>query len=67
MVFKRKSHKPNISDEEMKGLKWIRSPTKEEKMRVIRTSIILDYTDGCSDDRNQVMSNNEITELSGFM
>ena len=51
MVFKRKYPKPDISEEELKELKWIRSSTKEEKRRVIRASIILDYLDGCSDDR----------------
>ena len=51
MVFKRKYPKPDISEEELKELKRIRSSTKEEKRRVIRASIILDYLDGYSDDR----------------
>ena len=51
MVFKRKYLKPDISEEELKDLKRIRSSTKEEKRRVIRASIILDYLDGYSDDR----------------
>ncbi len=51
MVFKRKYPKPDISEEELKELRRIRSSTKEEKRRVIRASIILDYLDGYSDDR----------------
>ena len=51
MVFKRKYLKPDISEEELKDLKRIRSSTKEEKRRVTRASIILDYLDGYSDDR----------------
>ena len=51
MVFKRKYLKPDISEEELKNLKRIRSSTKEEKRRVTRASIILDYLDGYSDDR----------------
>lgn len=51
MVFKRKYLKPDISEEDLKDLKRIRSSTKEEKRRVTRASIILDYLDGYSDDR----------------
>ena len=51
MVFKRNYPKPDISEEELKELRRIRSSTKEEKRRVIRASIILDYLDGYSDDR----------------
>ncbi len=51
MVFKRKYPKPDISEEELKELRRIRSSTKEEKRRVTRASIILDYLDGYSDDR----------------
>jgi transposase len=51
MVFKRKYPKPDISEEELKELKRIRSSTKEEKRRVARASIILDYLDSYSDDR----------------
>ena len=51
MVFKRNYPKPDISEEELKELRRIRSSTKEEKRRVLRASIILDYLDGYSDDR----------------
>ena len=48
MVFKRNYPKPDISEEELKELRRIRSSTKEEKRRVLRASIILDYLDGYS-------------------
>ena len=51
MVFKRKYPKPSIPEEELNELKRIRSSRKDEKRRVIRASIILDYLDGYSDDR----------------
>ena len=51
MVFKRKYPKPNIPEEGLNELKRIRSSRKDEKRRVIRASIILDYLDGYSDDR----------------
>lgn len=51
MVFRRKYPKPNIPEEELNELKRIRSSRKDEKRRVIRASIIIDYLDGYSDDR----------------
>ncbi|EQD76248.1 hypothetical protein B1B_01814, partial [mine drainage metagenome] len=51
MVFRRKYSKPDISEEELNELRRIRSSTREEKRRVIRASIILDYLDDYSDDR----------------
>ena len=60
MVFKRKYPKPDISEEELKELRRIRSSTKEEKRRVIRASIILDYLDGYSDDR--IVSRNGVNK-----
>jgi transposase len=51
MVFKRKYPKPDISEEDLKELKRIRTSTSEEKRRVTRASIILDYLDDYSDDK----------------
>ena len=51
MVFKRKYPKPDLSEEDLNKLRRIRSSMKEEKRRVTRASIILDYLDDYSDDR----------------
>ena len=51
MVFKRKYPKPDISGEDLAQLMRIRSSMKEEKRKVTRASIILDYLEGYSDDR----------------
>ena len=50
MVFKRKYPKPELLREDLNSLRRIRSLTKEEKRRVVRASIILDYLEDYLDD-----------------
>ncbi|WP_196795628.1 IS630 family transposase [Ferroplasma acidiphilum] len=57
MVFKRKYPKPDVSDEDLDKLRRIKSSMKEEKRKVIRLSIILDYLEDYSDDRIAARNN----------
>ncbi|WP_298279441.1 hypothetical protein [Ferroplasma sp.] len=51
IVFKRKYPKPDVSGEDLDRLRRIRSSLKEERRKVTRASIILDYLEGYGDDR----------------
>lgn len=73
MVYRRKFTKPDLTDGQLAMLGEIRKSRKEEKRRVIRAGIILDFMDDYSDDRiariNRVNKNtvkNTLSKLRKF-